>query len=35
MAAIYVRLIRLGIKTLEDAPESIRAEVGTLLNSND
>ncbi|WP_372632983.1 CD1375 family protein [Cohnella sp.] len=32
MAQIYANLIRKGIKTIEDVPESKRAEVEVILN---
>lgn len=35
MAKIYVELIRKGIKTLEEVPEKIRAEVKELLESEE
>ncbi|EGG86866.1 MAG: CD1375 family protein [Enterocloster sp.] len=35
MAKIYAELIRKGIKTLEEVPEKIRAEVKELLESEE
>lgn len=35
MAKIYAELIRKGIKTLEEVPEKIRAEVKKLLESEE
>ena len=35
MAKIYAELIRKGIKTLEEVPEKIRAEVQELLESEE
>lgn len=35
MAKIYYELIRKGLKTLEDVPEKIRAEVERLLESGE
>lgn len=32
MAKIYARLIRQGIKTIDDVPESLRAEVQAILD---
>lgn len=31
MAKVYVNLIRKGLKTIDDVPEKIRAEVAALL----
>jgi hypothetical protein len=33
MAKVYADLIRKGIKTLEEVPQSLRAEVERLLNN--
>ena len=33
MAQIYVNLIRKGLKTIDDVPEIIRAEVEAILNA--
>ncbi|WP_252198528.1 CD1375 family protein [Clostridium sp. MCC353] len=33
MAKVYADLIRKGIKTLEQVPEKIRAEVASILNA--
>lgn len=33
MAKVYADLIRKGIKTLEQVPEKIRAEVASILNT--
>jgi hypothetical protein len=33
MAAVYAKLIKLGVKTLDDVPEILRAEVEALLNA--
>lgn len=35
MAKIYVELIKKGLKTLEDVPQKIRAEVESLLQSDE
>lgn len=35
MAKIYAELIRKGLKTLEEVPEKIRAEVKELLESEE
>lgn len=35
MAKVYADLIRKGIKTLEDVPEKIRAEVQAILGSEE
>lgn len=35
MAKIYAELIRKGLKTIEDVPESIRDEVIAILNGGD
>ena len=35
MAKVYVDLIKKGLKTLEDVPEKIRAEVEALLESEE
>lgn len=35
MAKIYAELIRKGLKTLENVPEKIRAEVAQLLESEE
>lgn len=35
MAKIYVELIKKGVKTLEEVPEKIRAEVKKLLESGE
>lgn len=32
MAKIYARLIKQGIKTIDDVPESLRAEVQAILD---
>lgn len=34
MAKIYANLIRKGLKTIEDVPESLRAEVERLLEED-
>lgn len=34
MPKIYAELIRKGLKTIDDVPEIIRAEVEALLNTN-
>lgn len=34
MARIYANLIRKGLKTIEDVPESLRAEVERLLEED-
>jgi hypothetical protein len=33
MAAVYAKLIKAGVKTLDDVPEKLRAEVEALLNA--
>jgi hypothetical protein len=33
MAAVYAKLIKAGVKTLDDVPEILRAEVEALLNA--
>ena len=33
MVGIYVSLIRKGLKTIEDVPEQLRAEVEAILNA--
>jgi hypothetical protein len=33
MANVYANLIRKGIKTIEDVPENLRAEVEAILNA--
>lgn len=35
MVKIYAELIRKGLKTLEDVPEKIRADVKTLLENEE
>ncbi len=35
MVKIYAELIKKGLKTLEDVPEKIRAEVKTLLENEE
>lgn len=35
MAKIYYELIKKGIKTIDDVPERIRAEVQSLLDANE
>lgn len=35
MAKIYYSLIKKGLKTIEDIPEKIKAEVEILLNENE
>lgn len=35
MAKIYVELIKKGLKTLEDVPEKLRAEVKRLLENEE
>ena len=35
MAKIYAELIRKGLKTIEDVPAKLRAEVGALLEARD
>lgn len=35
MAKVYADLIRKGLKTIEDVPEKLRAEVTRLLESED
>ena len=34
MAAIYAKLIRKGLKTIEDVPENLREEVEAILAQN-
>ena len=34
MAKVYANLIRRGLKTLEDVPASLRAEVSAIINGN-
>lgn len=34
MALIYYKLIKKGIKTIEDVPESLRAEVQAMLDAD-
>ncbi len=34
MASVYARLIRRGLKTLEDVPEALRAAVAALLDGD-
>jgi hypothetical protein len=33
MVAVYAKLIKSGVKTLDDVPEILRAEVEALLNA--
>jgi hypothetical protein len=33
MAQVYAKLIKAGVKTLDDVPEILRAEVEALLNA--
>jgi hypothetical protein len=33
MAAVYAKLIKAGVKTLDDVPEILREEVEALLNA--
>ncbi len=33
MANVYANLIRKGLKTIEDVPENLRAEVEAILNA--
>lgn len=33
MAAVYAKLIKAGVKTLDDVPKILRAEVEALLNA--
>ena len=35
MALVYYRLIKKGLKTIDDVPAKIRAEVAALLNADE